>query len=988
MKRAASGLAGEVTGMPTSAETFPGGGECGALVRAIDWAQTPLGPIASWPVALKTLVRALLHSRQPMVLWWGTELVQIYNDGYMASFGQGKHPSALGQRARDCWPEVWPIIEPQVRDVMEQGKPSWNESRLVPVFRNGRIEDAWWTYSFSPAFDDCGSIAGTLAVCTETTQEVLGRRQLEGARKDAELAREELRSIFMQAPVPMCILTGPDYRYTLANKPYLDFVGREVVGKTLAEAFTPAEADYYRGLMDGMFRTGEPVTVLESPLQLVDGAGVAGEGYINLALRPYRNAEGGIVGALAVLQDVTVSVAARKRVEQLAADLQVARKSAELARAKLDQMFQSAPVFITLLRTPQHVFDLVNPAYRQLMGDRELIGRSVREAVPEVEGQGFFELLDRVYATGERFVGNELPIQLRRKPGAPEEEAFVTFTYEAFREPAGAIDGIMVFGFDVTEMVLARRRIEELAAEQTRARVGAEAAMEALENAVRERRRLAEAVEQSDDFIGIAGTDGLCIWLNWGGQKLVGIEAEAVAGISILEFFSPDLRPRFRDEVLPAIAREGRWQGELAMHHFVTGERIAVWFNGFEVRDTEGRLIALATVTRDIRQQKALETERAGLLEREQGLRSEAEAAGRARDEFLAMLGHELRNPLAPISTAAQLMKLRGDHHQRERLVIERQVAHLSRLVDDLLDVARIARGQIDLQRKSVEIGEIAATAIEMASPLLEQRAQQFSVDVPRAGLLVNGDPIRLAQVLANLLTNAAKYTPPSGNVQLVAAREGAEVVISVRDDGPGIQPDLLPRIFDLFVQGQRTIDRAEGGLGLGLALVKNLVMLHGGSVAVKNRTPSGSEFSVRLPLLDESAPQPKADPSSALVTTRTPRRVLVVDDNEDAAGLLAELLRSMGHDVRVAHDGPQALEALRSFPAEVGLLDIGLPVMDGFELARRIREQDGGQPLRLIAVTGYGQEHDRKRTQSAGFDRHLTKPVDLDQLIAAIEWV
>ncbi len=972
--------------MPTSTEPFPGGGEAGALIRALDWAQTPLGPIASWPVSLKTLVRAVLHSRQSMLLWWGPEFIQIYNDAYVPIFGKGKHPAALGQRAKDCWPEAWPLIEKQLRPTFERGEASWNEDQLVPIFRNGRSEDVWWNYGFSPVFDDEGRIGGALVVSTETTQKVLERKQLEIARKEAELAREELKGIFMQAPVPMCILTGSDYRYTLANKPYLDLVNREVMGKTLAEAFSPAEADYYRGLMDGMFRTGEPVTVLESPLQLVDSAGVAGDGYINLALRPYRNVAGEIVGALAVLQDVTVPVIARKQVEQLAADLQVARKAAELARSKLEQMFQSAPVFITLLRTSQHVFDLVNPAYRRLMGDRELLGKPVREVVPEVEGQGFFELLDRVYATGEPFVGNELPIRLRRKPGGVEEQAFVTFSYEAFRDAAGAIDGIIVFGSDVTEMVLARRRIEELAADQTRARARAEAAVEALEQAVKERRRLAEAVEQSDDFIGIAGTDGLGIWLNRGGQKLVGIKPEAVAGIPILDFFSPDLRPRFRDEVLPEIARVGRWQGELAMRQFVTGERIAVWFNGFEVRDPEGRLIALATVTRDIRQQKALEAERAGLLEREQGLRLEAEAAGRARDEFLAMLGHELRNPLAPISTAAQLMKLRGDHHPRERLVIERQVLHLSRLVDDLLDVARIARGKIDLQRERVEVSEIASKAIELASPLLEQRAQNFSVEVPRDGLLVDGDPVRLAQVVGNLLTNAAKYTPPHGNIQLSAAREGGEIVISVSDDGPGIQPDLLPRIFDLFVQGQRTLDRAEGGLGLGLSLVKNLVALHGGSVAVKNRTPSGSEFSVRLPAMDASAPQRKAAASSVVAAARTPRRVLVVDDNVDAAELLSEVLRSLGHEVMVAHDGPQALEALRSFRAEVGLLDIGLPVMDGLELARRIREQGGGKPLRLIALTGYGQKHDREGTRSAGFERHLTKPVDLNELVAAID--
>ena len=974
--------------MPTIAETFPGGGETGALIRAFDWSKTPLGPTASWPVALKTLVRVMLHSRQPMLLFWGPGLIQFYNDAFVPSFGKGKHPEAMGQPAKECWAEVWPLVGSQITDVMEEGKPAWHENRLVPIFRNGRLEDVYWTYSYSPAFDDEGAIVGTVVICTETTNGMLAQQQTERARKEAELAREELVGIFRQAPVPMAILTGPEYRFTLANAPYLELVRREVVGKTLAEAFTAAEADYYRALTDRVYLAGEAVTVKEAALQLTDGKGGVGDGYIDLALRPYRNADDKIVGVLAVLQDVTGPVTARKRVEQLAADLQEAQRTAELARSRLDQMFRSAPVFIALVRTPVHVFELVNPSYQRLIGDRDVLDKPVREALPDIEGQGFIELLDRVYATGEPFVGNELPLRLRRKSGV-EEEAFVTFTYEAFRDAAGAIDGVICFGFDVTETVLARRRIEELAEQQAMARKRAEAAVQALERAVMERRTLSEAIEQSGEFIGFSRPDGGGLWLSQPGRHLVGLAAEDdITRRHVLDFFPPDLQARVRDEVLPAIVNSGRWQGELVFRHFVTGVRIAVWYNAFTVRDPDGHAIALATVTRDIRAQKALEAERTAMLEREQSLRREAEAAGRARDEFLAMLGHELRNPLAPISTATQLMKLRGDHHERERLVIERQVAHLSRLVDDLLDVARIARGRIDLQRERVEVSEVASKAIEMASPLLEQRAQRFTVKVPRAGLRVDGDPVRLAQVIGNLLTNAAKYTPPHGNIELSAVREGAEVVICVRDDGPGIQPDLLPRIFELFVQGQRTIDRAEGGLGLGLSLVKNLVALHGGSVAVKNRKPSGSEFSVRLPALDSSAPERKPAVSSGLGATRTPRRVLLVDDNEDAAELLSEVLRSIGHEVVVAHDGPQALEALRSFPAEVGLLDIGLPVMDGYELARRIRERKGGEPPRLIAVTGYGQEHDREGTRLAGFARHLTKPVDLDELIAAIEGV
>ena len=269
----------------------------------------------------------------------------------------------------------------------------------------------------------------------------------------------------------------------------------------------------------------------------------------------------------------------------------------------------------------------------------------------------------------------------------------------------------------------------------------------------------------------------------------------------------------------------------------------------------------------------------------------------------------------------------------------------------------------------------------------MEKRAHRFSVEVPREGLVVDGDPVRLAQVVANLLTNAAKYTPPKGCIEIRAARDGGEVTITVADDGPGVTPELLPLIFDLFVQGKRTTDRAEGGLGLGLALVKNLVALHGGSVSAKNRPTTGSEFSVRLPALDAAA-RSKAPPrvDQTVATTQVPRRILVVDDNVDTADLLSEVLRAIGHEVVIAHDGAQALEALRAFDAQVCLLDIGLPVMDGFELARRIRERRQAGVLRLVAVTGYGQEHDREVSRPAGFDRHLTKPVDLPELIQIIE--
>lgn len=382
--------------------------------------------------------------------------------------------------------------------------------------------------------------------------------------------------------------------------------------------------------------------------------------------------------------------------------------------------------------------------------------------------------------------------------------------------------------------------------------------------------------------------------------------------------------------------------------------------------------------------------ERARLFAAERVARSSAETASRSKDEFLAMLSHELRNPLAPIATAVQLMKLRGDGRMtREREVIERQLSHIGKLVDDLLDVSRVARGLISLSRAPTEVAEVLAEAVEMASPLLEQRAQDLVFSVPKSGLAIKADRMRLAQVVANLLTNAAKYTPPHGHVWLDAFLEAGQVVIRVRDDGEGIGPELLPHVFDLFVQGRRTIARSEGGLGLGLALVKSLVALHDGTVSAASAGPGrGSEFVVRIPALVEVGPRPSptgahpAQPRPA----QTGKRILLVDDNHDAGEMLAEVLRALGHEVAVAEDGPSALRQLSAFPAEVAILDLGLPVMDGFELARRVCEERGAARPRLIALTGYGRERDFAQSRAVGFDAHLVKPVDVDTLIATIE--
>ena len=368
--------------------------------------------------------------------------------------------------------------------------------------------------------------------------------------------------------------------------------------------------------------------------------------------------------------------------------------------------------------------------------------------------------------------------------------------------------------------------------------------------------------------------------------------------------------------------------------------------------------------------------------------RTEAESANRAKDQFLAMLGHELRNPLAPITTALYIMRQRApEQAARERAVIERQVAHLTRLVDDLLDVSRITRGKIELRRERLALADVVAAAVEMTSPLLESRRHRMTLAVDRQ-LSVTGDPTRLAQVVANLLANAAKYTPPEGAIEVRAERAGGNIVLRVRDNGMGIPTDMLPSVFDIFVQAPQSRARTQGGMGLGLTIVRSLVELHGGSVSAHSAGQGqGAEIVVTLPAAEPLAQAP--GPASTELTAQ-PRerkqRVLIVDDNADAVMLLAEVLGLRGHAIATAFDGPSALRVADEFGPDVVVLDIGLPVMDGYEVAERLRQSPRHASARLIAVTGYGQESDRSQALASGFHEHLAKPVSAERIVALVE--
>jgi PAS domain S-box-containing protein len=485
---------------------------------------------------------------------------------------------------------------------------------------------------------------------------------------------------------------------------------------------------------------------------------------------------------------------------------------------------------------------------------------------------------------------------------------------------------------------------------------------------------LREYLENAAEGLHWVAADGTILWANRAELTLLGYRADEYIGHHIAEFHAD---PDNIAEILARLSCDDKLHNHEARLRCKDGSIRHVLINSSVFRE-EGVFVHTGCFTRDVTDRKIAE-------ERERAARQEAEAANKAKDEFLAMLSHELRNPLSPIVTALQLMRLRQEPLSREYLVVERQVKHLVRLVEDLLNVSRITRGRIELRPEPLELVDVVAKAVEMSSSLLEERRHHVVIEVPRGrGLVVNGDPARLTQIFCNLISNAAKYTDCGGRIQVTASRSDGRVRVVVTDNGAGIDAELLPRIFDLFIQAQQTLDRSQGGLGIGLSIVRKLVELHGGTVTAHSDGPGrGSEFTVELPACDaifqaaahlEVFPQPVWRKS----------RVLIVDDNEDARTLLSDSLRELGYDVREAHDGPSAIAAATEVHPDVGILDIGLPVMDGYELARRLRTMCPG--IQFVAVSGYGQESDQHRSRECGFVEHLVKPVSLNDIAALLE--
>ncbi len=841
--------------MPADEPSFlRDGGVTGELIRSIDWALTPLGRVASWPQSLATALGILLHSPHPMFLWWGPELIQFYNDAYLPSFGEGKHPAAMGQRGQECWQEIWPIIGPQIQGVLEDARATWHEDALVPIYRNGRLEDVYWTYGYSPVFGDAGEVAGVLVVCTETTARVLASRRdaylrvlterlaaclepaavIDALTDTSSAATQDLAFVMTYGLDP-----AGDWRLvgvgglSRAERGEFDLAARAQLARLPPQRQKPLHAD---PLALEVVGSNGPHSALAA-LATLQQPGLA---VVLFGLNPRLPFDAEYLAFLAeVIDHLNVAWA---RLE-----------SARVRRVLEDErrnLLQQAPVAAAVLVGPAHVFELANAKYVEIVGGRQLLGKSYEEAFPELVGGELPMILDRVYRTGESFSTDEYLVPLLRDDSGELRDCYFRFQLEPLRKADGSIYGMMAVAVDITPQVVSRRVLERSNVEH---------------------------------------------------EKL---------------------------------------------------------------------LVQL-------------------------------EAASLAKDEFLATVSHELRTPLTSILGWSRLLR---DTSEPARLrkglaVIERNAQAQSQLIEDILDVSRIISGKFRMNTRTVDPAAVVGAAVETVRPLANAKQLSVSVEIARDMSQLAGDEDRLQQVVWNLLSNSVKFTPAGGAVAIRAHQVESTIVIAVEDNGRGISPEFLPHVFDRFRQDDTSSTRHQAGLGLGLAIVRHLVELHGGTVAVHSAgIGRGARFEVSLPV---RAVLPKSDsvpPGSARADVGSDpprasllrgRRVLVIDDQPDARDLLATVLEDAGASVSQAASVAVALQTLARSHFDAVVCDIGMPDADGYDFMRelRLREaQTGSLPLPVVALTAFARSEDRLRALKAGFQLHVAKPIDPEELIRVVE--
>lgn len=708
-----------------------------------------------------------------------------------------------------------------------------------------------------------------------------------------------------------------------ANGEPLDVVFRIVNESSREPVASPAERVLREGVVVGLANHTILVARDKTERPIDDSAA------------PIRGADGQIVGCVLVFRDVSE----RRRLEQ-------EREERLLDARMLAAIVESSDDAI-VSKSLDGIIRSWNAGAERLFGFRaeQAVGRHISLVIPPERAHEEDHIIAELRA-GRRV--DHFDTVRRRSDGRP---VYVSLTISPIKDDAGRVIGASKIARDIT----ARRSDEE------------------------ERQRFVKVIENSTDFIGICDLQGVPLFVNSAGLKMVGLRDLEDARSQVVEdFFFPEDRTLIQEKFFPSVLKEGHGEVEIRFRHFQTGEPLWFVYKVLVLTDSDGKVIGYATVSQNVTQRRELE-------DHLRKLAADLSEASRRKDEFLATLAHELRNPLAPIRNGVQVLRLAADSATAEdaRVMIERQVDQMVRLIDDLLDVSRITLGKFDLRRERANLSDVIESAVESSRPLIEHMGHTLTVSLPDTPVCVYADPTRLAQICSNLLNNSAKYTERGGQIWLTAEAAGSDVTVSVKDTGIGIAPDHLPHIFEMFSQVEGSLERSQGGLGIGLTLVKRLVEMHQGSVEARSQGPgTGAEFVVQMPIVVAEQGTDSTARNGQTDAFKSALRILIVDDNQDAANSLALLLRLMGNDTRTAYEGEEGVRLAKEIRPEIVLLDIGLPKLNGYEVCQRIREAPWGKDVVLIAVTGWGQEQDRRRSESVGFDGHLTKPIVPEQLM------
>jgi PAS domain S-box-containing protein len=780
--------------------------------------------------------------------------------------------------------------------------------------------------------------------------------------------RREFTGLFEEAPLFMALLHGPGHHVEFVNPGYRRLIGhRDIIGRRVADELEDAAAQGYVAMLDQVYRSGEPfsVTGAKYAVQAVPG-GPTVDRYVDFVFQPVRDPAGAVNGIFVLGSDVTDRVLIEIRRDALIRLTDMVRD----AHSATDIMAGACRILGETLGLSRAGFGLVDDSARETMqvsASWEALG--VRALAGTVRLRDFGSFIDELKA-GSTVIVDDVGKDPRTLAAA---QAIRDFGAAAFVDLPVTEDGKLVAVLYANcatprtwlpdDIALMREVAERVRTASERLRN--EAALAASEAKFR---TIANAMPQ---MVWSTQPDGFHDYYNERWYDFTG----AVPGDTDGERWA---------NMFHAEDRENAWQRW--SHSLATGETYEVqyrlrhrsgayrWVLGraLPVRDDAGRIIRWMGTCTDIHDQKLAEN----------ALR----LANQRKDEFLAMLAHELRNPLAPISTAAQVMRLRyndAEYVKRASEIIGRQVRHMTELVDDLLDVSRVTRGLAEMEKTPIDLHSVVQHAVEQARPLIEARHHELVVQVDTPAW-VGGDRTRLTQAVSNLLNNAAKYTQQHGRIALRLSVQEGEASISVCDNGNGIAPGLLPHVFDLFTQGERTPDRSQGGLGLGLTLVKSISVHHGGQVRAESAgLGQGSSFTITLPTIAAPPPAPLPVPAATQTpgAAALPKRIVIVDDNRDAGASLGAALEARGHAIVLFDDAQSLLGAASPGPVDAYILDIGLPDIDGYQLARRLREAGPSPQALLIALTGYGQAHHYTLSKAAGFDHHLVKPADLEQL-------